>query len=88
MTIKVAESFENDLNKITDKKILKKVYALINSFEYISSIYHILNIKKMEGHKNYYRIRIGNYRIGIKIDKNIIYLIRFLHRKDIYKYFP
>ena len=30
----------------------------------------------------------NNYRIGVKFEKDMIYLVRVLPRKDIYKYFP
>jgi len=37
---------------------------------------------------HYYRIRLGNYKMGITIIENQVTFIRFLHRKEIYKYFP
>lgn len=48
-----------------------------------------LDVKKIEGYVNYYRIRIGNYRIGCEMqtgDKIIFYRVK--HRKDIYRIFP
>ncbi len=49
----------------------------------------ISNIKKMKGKMfNAYRIKIGNYRIGIFYVDGMIELTRFMHRKDIYRYFP
>jgi mRNA interferase RelE/StbE len=36
----------------------------------------------------YYRIRLGDYRVGLKIENNTVCFVRFLHRKDIYRYFP
>jgi len=48
-----------------------------------------LDFKKMQGYENYYRIRIGSYRIGCKIQtgsKIIFYRVK--NRKDIYKVFP
>ena len=42
----------------------------------------------MSGKGNYYRIRVGNYRLGIKLSEQTIILLRFMNRKDIYKYFP
>jgi len=45
--------------------------------------------KKLTGFRKYYRIRLGEYRIGIEtIDKNTIRLILIAHRKEIYRYFP
>ena len=85
MKIIIEKTFERDTDKIEDKKILNHLYNLIDFLNKKNSPHEIQNLKKMEGHKNYYRIRIGNYRIGLKIINNTIYLIRFLHRKDIYK---
>ncbi len=48
----------------------------------------------MSGYSNKYRIRLGNYRIGISIENNknydfdIFWFERFLNRKNIYRYFP
>lgn len=47
------------------------------------------NIKKISGFSKYYRIRIGEYRIGFKKDTdNSIVFMRVKYRKDIYKVFP
>ncbi|MDB5226116.1 MAG: hypothetical protein JWN78_309, partial [Bacteroidota bacterium] len=32
-------------------------------------------------------IRIGDYRIGIKVENEVVYFAAFEHRKDIYKSF-
>jgi mRNA interferase RelE/StbE len=48
----------------------------------------IPHLKKLQGFKSVYRIRIGDYRIGIFIDGNTVQFVRVLNRKDIYKYFP
>ncbi|HEY9705803.1 MAG TPA: type II toxin-antitoxin system RelE/ParE family toxin [Allocoleopsis sp.] len=47
-------------------------------------------ISKMTGYKDKYKIRVGNYRIGLTIDKNNKSIIcqRVAHRRDIYKIFP
>lgn len=48
----------------------------------------INQIKKMRGYKTFYPIGLGDYRIGIEVIENTIIFTRFLHRKDIYKFFP
>ncbi len=45
-------------------------------------------MKKMQGYDTLYRIRLGDYRIGIEIVADQVILVRFLHRKDIDRYFP
>ncbi|MGH2412635.1 MAG: type II toxin-antitoxin system RelE family toxin, partial [Microcystaceae cyanobacterium] len=35
-----------------------------------------------------YRIRLGDYRIGLFIEGKTVTFARVLHRKEIYRYFP
>lgn len=47
-------------------------------------------VQKLAGYQGYYRLRIGSYRIGIRLDfeERIVEFRRILHRKDIYREFP
>ena len=42
----------------------------------------------MKGYRDYFKIRFGNYRVGLKKEGDNIIVKRVLHRKEIYKYFP
>jgi len=44
----------------------------------------------MRGYPGRYKIRIGQYRIGISVEKSkrLIVCNRIAHRKDIYRLFP
>jgi mRNA-degrading endonuclease RelE of RelBE toxin-antitoxin system len=46
------------------------------------------NLKKLKGVKSYFRLKLGDYRIGLALENNTLVFVRFLDRKDIYKYFP
>lgn len=48
-----------------------------------------LDLKRIRGKQNYYRVRIGNYRIVYQVKESIllILIIRVGHRKDIYRFF-
>jgi mRNA interferase RelE/StbE len=48
----------------------------------------IPNIKKLRGHSSAYRIKLGDYRIGLFIEENTVIFAAFEHRKDIYNKFP
>ncbi len=39
-------------------------------------------------YQNFYRIQVGAYRLGFVLEENTIVLVRFLHRKEIYRFFP
>ena len=88
MIVKIDKSFEKDVFKIRDKAILNKIANCIENIQKVNKIDEIKSLKKLKGYGKEYRIRIGNYRLGLIIDKNNVEFIRCLHRKDIYKYFP
>ena len=88
MIIKIDKTFDKDARKIKDKALLIKIADIIEQFKNIDDPGEIRNIKKLRGASDFYRIRVGEYRIGIKIKFGNVYFIRLLHRKEIYKYFP
>ena len=88
MRVEVQKSFEKDIEKVKDKKLAKQISQLIEELENCDTLTHIRHLKKMKAQGSYYRIRIGNYRIGLKTAENTIILLRMMHRKDIYNYFP
>ena len=89
MKIEFDKSFDKSLDKIGDKSIFPSIEKLILNCEKAKSIREIPHLKKMVGYDNYYRVRLGNYRIGIEIfNKDVIRFVIVAHRKDIYKIFP
>ena len=54
----------------------------------INSLSQIKNLKKLKGQTKYFRIRSGDYRIGLYIENQVIEFTTIDHRKDIYKHFP
>jgi mRNA interferase RelE/StbE len=67
------------------KKIEKQVFEV---FPAAKSLRDINGAEKMHGYKYYYKIRFGEYRVGLQIIGNTITLERVLHRKEIYRHFP
>ncbi|MEH1837649.1 MAG: hypothetical protein V7L20_02510 [Nostoc sp.] len=47
-------------------------------------------LEKLKGYSDKYKIRVGDYRIGITLEQETKTLIcqRVAHRKDIYRIFP
>ncbi len=68
----------------------KRIERLVfEDFPQMSTLSDKLDILKIQGHENYYRIRIGDYRIGCEIETgNRITFYRVKNRKDIYRVFP
>ena len=90
MKTEFKDSFLKDIRSIKDKKLLSRLEQFILAVESVDNLSQIPNLKKLKGQKNkvYYRSRIGNYRVGLIIYQDIVVFIRFLDRKEIYRYFP
>jgi mRNA interferase RelE/StbE len=87
------KSFAGDLKKRkNDSDFTQRVKEVIQEVEKAENILDIPDLKKMTNENIYYRIRTGNFRIGIKIvsveSETVVVFIRALHRKDIYRKFP
>jgi mRNA interferase RelE/StbE len=89
MKVKFDKSFIKAIDKIKDASLLKRIESVIYKLELVDSIDKVSNTKKLIGYTTYYRIKIGDYRIGLElINSNEVRLITVLHRKDIYNKFP
>lgn len=81
-------SFLKDVNKIRNAKLRDAVAEAIKDVEAAESINAIHSVKRLSGHREYYRIRIGDWRIGLKLHAETALFVRCLHRKDVYRFFP
>lgn len=65
------------------------VKVLVQHLSAARDLSELPNLKKLHGSGPFYRIRIGDYRIGFELTKdNKVIFLAAAHRKDIYKLFP
>lgn len=88
MKTEFKSSFLKDLKKVKSGKIKQQLLDVITQVEISNNLSEIAHVKKLHGVESYYRIRVGEYRLGLKVENNIVIFVRFLDRKDIYRYFP
>ena len=88
MTIDYKATFLRDIKKLKDKEQAARLKEIISEIKAVNSISEIKNIRKIEGSPNHYRIKTGDYRIGLVLSGEKIVLVRCLNRKEIYRYFP
>jgi len=80
LTKKVVKELKK-LPKREKKRILDNL-KLLRDFGFTSK----LDIKKLKGYKDSYRLRIGKYRILFELEKpNTIIVYSILHRRKAYK---
>ena len=82
------KSFARDLKKIKDKHLLRQVKEAIEEVEKAPNLQMIGDLKQLKGGGIYFRIKIGDYRIGLKLEGDMFIFVRFLHRREIFRYFP
>lgn len=88
MNIQFRASFAKDLRNIKNKELVNRIKQTIEQVEKAQSQQDITNLKKLKGGSSYYRIRVGDYRIGIIIEDDTTTFVRCLNRKEIYRFFP
>lgn len=88
MKVAFRKSFERDLRKIKDRSVLERVREVIEQVEQANDLQQMRNVKKLAGTDSFFRIRIGQHRIGISFHADEVEFVRCLHRRDMYRYFP
>jgi mRNA interferase RelE/StbE len=84
-----AEEFVKDLKKLKSTPYYNPIKTLcFDQIPLLRSFAEIPSLNKLKGFDDYYRIRKGDFRIGIQINGSTMVFLRCLSRKDIYKYFP
>ena len=84
MQVEYRQLFLKDLKKLAKQPIYQRVYDLaFKTLVDVQELKEINNLKALRGSTDRYRIRIGNYRVGIRISggtiKNISYQSDRLH---------
>ena len=89
MEVGYRESFLRDLKKLKYHPIYDRIDEL--AFETLPTaqdLREIPGIKSMTGYSDRYRIRIGSYRVGLRVEGRKVELVRVLDRRDFYRHFP
>ena len=88
MKVRFQASFAKNLRALKDKALLERIKELIANVEAAQSPAELSNLKKLHGGGGYYRIRIGDYRVGLATEAEVVVFVRVLHRREVYRYFP
>ena len=88
MKVSFRRSFAKDLGGITDQSLLRRIKQAIERVEQAKTGQDIPNLKRLEAKGKYYRIRVGEFRLGLVFENGIFTFVRCLDRKEIYRFFP
>ena len=88
MIISYNKRFLKDLANIPLKDRNKIEYFAFDEILTFNNSSDLIKLEKLSGYTQYYKIRFGNYRIGLTLVDEQLIFERVLHRKEIYKMFP
>ena len=89
MDVQYRKTFLKDLKKLKGQSTYDRIVELtFSTLPEADSLQKIPNIKAMRGFSNRYRIRVGDYRVGIEVYGKKVEVMRVLHRREFYHYFP
>jgi mRNA interferase RelE/StbE len=88
LNVRFKASIAADLRALKDKSLLDRVKALIAKVESADSLPDIPNLKRLRRGGAYYRVRLGDYRVGLAVEEDAVVFVRVLHRREVYRYFP
>lgn len=87
MEIVITKTFAKQYER-SPAHVKESVKRVITALDNAKSLKEIKDIKKLSGFEFYYRVRIGQYRIGLKEQTPKVFLFCVLERSQIYKIFP
>jgi len=92
MELRFTKSFLKEIKRCP-LYIQKQTNAVLSIAENASNINEVPGCQELKGknNKGYYKIRVGDWRIGLKYENNKIHILHVLTiepRGDIYKNFP
>lgn len=88
MRVRFRSSFARDLKRIRDRAVLATLKQVIEHLEAADTLGDMAGLRKMTGSRNHFRIRVGDYRVGLVVQDGIVECVRRLHRREIYQRFP
>ena len=87
MKVVVSKKFEK-LLKACPSGMQLKVKAVYEKMLTAQKLSEIPSLEMLSGYSKYFRVRVGNYRIGFKLEEGQISLLAVGDRKEIYRFFP
>jgi mRNA interferase RelE/StbE len=88
MELKFDRRFLRDVRKTNDATLLRRVEKALGELKTADSLEEVRSVSKLSGFADCYRMRVGDYRIGLIRFSDRVEVVRFLHRSVVYERFP
>ncbi|MDR2970523.1 MAG: hypothetical protein LBU83_01140 [Bacteroidales bacterium] len=88
MEVEFTKTFSKQIDVLSDESLKSRIAQTVQNVILANTLQEVTNLKKIKGSQTAYRIRIGDYRIGLFFEESVIIFAYMAHRKDIYNRFP
>ena len=88
MEIRFRPRFNRELRRTRNPNLRSRVERAIEDVKTAPAVSEISGIRRLSASGNSYRIRVGDYRIGVEVEDDVVILARFGHRREFYRSFP
>ncbi|MBI5476567.1 MAG: type II toxin-antitoxin system RelE/ParE family toxin [Ignavibacteriales bacterium] len=88
MNVEYRKQFLRELAKIPSSHRIDIENFVFHDLLSFKTLTECKKIERMKGYPGFYKVRFGDYRVGLYIESDTLVLERVLHRKEIYRYFP
>lgn len=88
MQVQYKRKFLKELAKIPSNKVKQIEAFVFDTLPEYENLADTGKVEKMTGYKDCFKVRFGQYRIGLTKINNVITIETIKHRKEIYKFFP
>jgi mRNA interferase RelE/StbE len=88
MTVQFTKRFLKDLAQIPSDTRIAVEEFVFEALPKATSLASSGKVEQMQGYQKYFKVRFGQYRLGMREENGTVICERILHRKEIYRFFP
>lgn len=88
MEVEYTPAFSRDLKRERNAELRRRVQQVIDELKAAPTVAAVRGAVRVTAPGRYYRIRVGDFRLGFALEGDRVVLLRFMHRRDIYRFFP
>lgn len=88
MIVRVKKRFLKQLAALPSDTRVRVEKFVFEELPSIRSLGESGRIEQMRGYRGCYKVRFGNFRLGLTFEDNIVIVRTVMDRKEIYRFFP
>ena len=88
MKVEYRKRFLKDLSEIPNSARKTIETFVFSELPNLGALGSSGKIERLTGYPGYFKVRFGEYRVGLRLEGDTIFVERVLHRREIYRYYP